>query len=220
MMENLRPSEAERLRKIIAKPTFNRHLIFGDAVDLATIHMNKSSLLLNRPVFVGMSILDLTKHLMYDWYYNHLKVQYCSSAELLYTKTDSLVLEIQTEDVYADMRCNAGQYDTSTYPKDHPLFSTTNKKVLGKMKDECAGVSIAEFVGFMPKMYSILKVEGDKKAKSVKKAKTIKKPSWKSISIMPSTKMSSLKEIASATVWICCTVAGIRSSASMSTRHC
>ena len=94
--------------------------------------MNKSILLLNRPFFVGMSVLDLSKHLMCDWYYNHLKVQYGSSAELLYTDTDSLVLEIQTEDMYADMRRNAGQYDTSNYPKDHPLLTTANNEVLGK----------------------------------------------------------------------------------------
>ena len=58
---------------------------------------------MNRPVYVGMSILDLSKHLMYGWYYNHLKVQYGDRAELLYTDTDSLVLEVQTEDVYADI---------------------------------------------------------------------------------------------------------------------
>ncbi|XP_046861648.1 uncharacterized protein LOC124454940 [Xenia sp. Carnegie-2017] len=168
----LRPSETESFRKLIAKPTYNRLLIFGDAGDLAAVHMNKSSLLLNRPVFVGTSILDLSKHLMYVWYYNYLKMLYKSSAELLYTDTDSLVLEIQTEHVYADMRRNAGQYDTSNYPKDHPLFSTANKKVLGKLKDEGAGTPIAEFLGIRPKMYSILKSDGleERKAKGVKKA--------------------------------------------------
>ena len=70
-----RPSETERLRKLITKPTFNRHLIFGDARDLPAVHMNKRSLLLNLPVFEGMSVLDISKHLMYDWYYNHPKVQ-------------------------------------------------------------------------------------------------------------------------------------------------
>ena len=78
--------------------------------------MHKSRLLLNRPVYVGRSILDLSKHLMYDWYYNHLKVQYGGRAELLYTDMDSLVLEVQTEDVYADMARNADQYYTSNYP--------------------------------------------------------------------------------------------------------
>ena len=70
------------------------YLILGDGGDLAAVNMNKSSLLLNRPVFLGMSVLNLSKHLMYDWNYNQLKAQYGSSAELLYTKTDSLVLKI------------------------------------------------------------------------------------------------------------------------------
>ena len=57
------------------------------------------------------------------------------------------MLEVQTEDMYADLARNADQYETSNYPKDHPLYSTANKKVLGKMKDECAGTPIAKFAG-------------------------------------------------------------------------
>ena len=79
-------------------------------------------------------------------------MQYGGRAELLYTDTDSLVLEIQTEDVYAEMTRNANQYDTSNYPKNHPLYSTAKKEVLGKVKDKCAGTPIAEFVGLRPKM--------------------------------------------------------------------
>ena len=85
--------------------------------------------------------------------------------------TDSLLLEIQTEDVYQDMAKHADLYDTSDYPKDHPLHSMVNKKVLGKMKDECAGRPIAEYVGLRPKMYSILEASG----KSIKKAKGVEK---------------------------------------------
>ena len=87
-------------------------------------------------------------------------MQYGGRAELLYTDTDSLVLEVQTEDVYADMACNADQYDTSNYPNNYPLYSTANKKVLGKMKDECAGAPIPEFVGLRPKTCSILTAAG------------------------------------------------------------
>ena len=108
---------------------------------------------------------------MYDWYYNHLKSFYGQRAQLLYTDTDSLVLEIETEDVYADMKQNTDQYDTSNYPKDHPLHSIKNKKVLGKTKDECAGAPIAEFVCLRPKMYSVLTADENerRKAKGVKK---------------------------------------------------
>ena len=83
-------------------------------------------------------------------------MQYGDRAELQLTDTDSLVLEVQTEDVYAHLARNADHYDTSNYPKDHVLYSTANQKVLGQMKDECAGMPIAEVVGLRPKIYSIL----------------------------------------------------------------
>ena len=84
---------------------------------------------------------------------------------------NSLLLEIQTEDVYRDMSEHQSLYDTSDYPEDHPLHSKINKKVLGKMKDECAGRVIEEYVGLRPKMYSIFEASGAciKKAKGVKK---------------------------------------------------
>ena len=115
-----------------------------------------------------MCILDLSKTLMYDFYYKHLKYKYGSRVDLLYTDTDSLLLEIKTEDVYKDMENLRDElYDTSDYPKDHPLHSQLNKKVIGKMKDECSGKPISEVVCLRAKMYSIL-LEGDK---NIKKAK-------------------------------------------------
>ena len=93
---------------------------------------------------------------MYDFYYNKVKKNYGSNADLLHTDTDSLLLEIKTPNVYDDMQKNIEDYDKSDYPKDHPLYSVKNKKVLGKMKDEVAGPVIAIFIGLIPKMYSIL----------------------------------------------------------------
>ena len=104
-----------------------------------------------------------------------MKAQYGDHVELIYTDTDSLLLEIQTENVYEDMAKRADLYDTSDYPKDHPLHSTVNKKLLGKMKDECAGRSIAEYIGLRPKMYSILEAGG----KNIKKAKGVNKTTVK-----------------------------------------
>lgn len=165
----VRADEEDKLRRLIASPAFARANVFDD--DLVAIQMHKSRLVLNRPVYVGMSILDLSKHLMYDFYYNQMKAQYRDRCQLLYTDTDSLLLEIQTEDVYGDIARHSHLYDTSNYPKDHPFHSTVNKKVLGKMKDEYAGRPIAEYVGLRPKMYSILEAGGQniKKAKGVKK---------------------------------------------------
>ena len=150
----VRRNEEDKLRRLIASPAFARANIFDD--DLAAIQVHKSCLELNRPVNVGMSVLDLSKHLMYDFYYNELRGQYGDRCQLLYTDTDSLLLEIQTENIYKDMAKHPELYDTSDYPPDHSLYSNAKKKVLGKMKDECAGRPIAEYVGLRPKMYSIL----------------------------------------------------------------
>ena len=165
----VRSHEEDKMRRLIADPSFARATVFDD--DLAAIHMHKTKLLLNCPVYVGMSILDLSKHHMYDVYYNILKKKYGDRCRLLYTDTDSLLIVIQTEDVYADMAATADLYDTSDYPKDHPLYSATNKKVLGKMKDECAGAPIAENVGLRPKMYPILRAD----KKTIRKAKGVKR---------------------------------------------
>ena len=164
----IRSNEETRLRKLIAAPSFARHKIFSN--DLAGIHMYQDKLYLNRPVYVGMCILDLSKHLMYDFYYNEMKKQYGDNMCLLYTDTDSLLMQIQTNDVYKDISQHISLYDTSNYSEDHYLYSTTNKKTIGKMKDECAGKPIVEYVGLRPKMYSILTSD-----KNIQKAKGIKK---------------------------------------------
>ncbi|XP_064617304.1 uncharacterized protein LOC135481407 [Liolophura sinensis] len=133
----VRSGKDDKLRRLIASPCFARANIFDD--DLAAVQTHKTRLVLTQPIYVGMSILDLSKHLMYDFYYHHMKSQ------------------------YGDV--------TSDYPQDHPLHSEANVKVLGKIKDECAGRPIAEYIGLRPKMYSILKTGGAniKKAKGVKK---------------------------------------------------
>ena len=152
-------NEEDKLRRLIASPAFPRANIFDD--DLAAIQVHKSILVLNRPVYVGISILDLSKHL-YDFYYNQLEAQYGESCQLLYMDTDSLLLELETEDMYKNMAQNQTVYDTSDLPQDHPLYSSANKKVLGKLKDECTGRALAEYVGLRPKMYSILEAGGKK----------------------------------------------------------
>ena len=165
----VRSNEKDKIRKLVASPLYARHVIFTN--DLVGIDMRKSRLLLNKPVYTGMTILDKSKILMYDFFYNHLKKQYGEKCELLYTDTDSLLLKIETEDVYKDIKANENFYDTSDYPKEHPLHSTVNKKVLGKMKDECAGTPISEYVGLRSKMYSVMKAD----EKNIRKAKGVKK---------------------------------------------
>ena len=109
--DGLDKAENEKLRKIIAKPSFNRRVKFSD--ELSAIHVNKTSLRLNKPIYVGFSVLDLSKHLMYDWYYNNLKKTYGENCTLLYTDTDSLLVDIKTNDVYKDMAETKDEYDFS-----------------------------------------------------------------------------------------------------------
>ena len=179
-MENLRKrvdiklvktngDENVKLRKFISKPNFNRHVKFSD--ELSAIHVNKTKLTLNKPIYIGFSVLDLSKHLMYDWYYNKLKKKYGENCTMLYTDTDSLLVDIKTNDIYKDMSETKEDYDFSDDPKDHQLHDESNKKVIGKMKDEYAGTPIAEYIGLRPKLYTILRADEQliKKAKGVKK---------------------------------------------------
>lgn len=161
-------SENEMLRKIIAKPNFNIRVKLSD--ELSAIHVHKTKPTLNKPIYVGFSVLELSKHHMYDWYYNTLKKTYGENCTLLYTDTDSLLVDIKTEDAYKDMSEMKDEYDLSDYPKEHPLHDEKYKKVIGKFKDECSGVAIAEYIGLRPKLYSIMRADEQviKKAKGFK----------------------------------------------------
>ena len=92
---------------------------------------------------------------MYKFPYETILPKYGSLAKLAYTDTDSLIYHIQAPELYKDMAENLDAYDTSDYPTDHPLYSRTNAKVMGKFKDECSGQAPLEFIGLRSKMYSI-----------------------------------------------------------------
>ena len=106
---------------------------------------------------MGMCILDLSKTLMYDFHYNYIKKKYGDRAKLLFTDTDSLTYEIKTEDVYQDFWNDKDKFDNSDYPENSPYYDKTNKKVIGKFKDEASSTPIVEFVGLKSKMYSYVK---------------------------------------------------------------
>ena len=122
-----------------------------------------------------MCILDLSKTLMYDFHYNYIKQKYGDKAKLLFTDTDSLMYEIQTEDFYKDISVDVkDRFDTSDYSPNHPSGkpSGLNKKVIGIFRDEAGGKVIDEFVGLRAKLYSYKMFEGEesKKCKGVKKS--------------------------------------------------
>ena len=179
-MENIRNRSVIKLvtdkikaEKLAAKPNFKHCNIFNE--DLIAIHMKKTILTFDKPVYLGMCILDLSKTLMYDFHYNYIKKKYGDKAKLLFTDTDSLMYEIKTEDFYKDISGDVkDKFDTSDYPPNHPSGIPTgcNKKVLGMFKDEAGGKIIDEFVGLRAKLYSYKMFEGkeNKKCKGVKKS--------------------------------------------------
>ena len=179
-MENIRNrqdikliSNRDMARKYTAKPNFQHVNIFCE--NLIAIHMKKTSLTFNKPVYLGLCILDLSKTVMYEFHYNYIKPKYGSKANLLYTDTDSLMYEIETEDFYKDISGDVkDRFDTSDYPPNHPSGIPTecNKKVLGVFKDEVGGKIIEKFVGLRAKLYSYKMLEGEenKKCKGVKKS--------------------------------------------------
>ena len=109
---------------------------------------------------------------MYNFHYNFIKKKYGEKAKLLFTDTDSLTYEIEADDVYCDFWKNKKKFDNSDYPKDSEYFDAMNKKVIGKMKDEAAGIPITEFVGLRSKMYSYVKdnEQSARTAKGIKKS--------------------------------------------------
>ena len=179
-MENIRNrvdvklvNNKKQAEKLSAKPNYKHCNTFCE--DLVAIHMKKTKLDFDKPVYLGMCILDLSKTLMYDFHYNYIKKKYGDKAKLLLTDTDSLMYEIQTEDFYKDISGDVkDRFDTSGYPSDHPsdIPSGFNKKVLGMFKDEVNGDIIDEFVGLRAKLYSFKMFEGkeSKKCKGVKKS--------------------------------------------------
>ena len=179
-MENIRNrvdvklvNTLEKAKKLIAKPNLKGPpKIFSE--NLISVHMKKTSLTMNKPVYLGACILDLSKTIMYDFHYNYIKAKYGDKAKLLFTDTDSFMYEIETEDFYKDISGDVKDwFDTSDYPENHPSGIPTgeNKKVLGMMKDEAAGKIITEFVGLRSKLYSYKMDEGEenKKCKGIKK---------------------------------------------------
>ena len=115
------------MKKIAAKPNFQRVDIFN--ADLAAAHCLKATILLNKPIYVGFAILDLSKLLMYDFHYGYIKTKYGNDAELCFTDTDSLLYDVRCDNIYTDMQADLDKFDFSDYPAYHPLYNVDNKKV-------------------------------------------------------------------------------------------
>ena len=150
-MENLRNtidikpvSNKKDYLKWTSKPSYMSHKIFDN--DLVAIRKNKVTLILNKPAYIGMCILELSKVLMYEFHYEYTKNKYVNNSRLLFTDTDSLMYEIKTEDVYKDFSNDKEMFDFSNYSTKSKYYDNSKKLVVGKMDNETAGVAIKEFV--------------------------------------------------------------------------
>ena len=158
--------------KLVSEP--NYHTTKRISENLLIIEMKKTEVKMNKPIYLGMSILDISKRLMYEFWYGYVKPKYGDRAKLCYTDTDSFVIYIKTEDFYKDIANDVEKwFDTSNYDESdkRPLPIGKNKKVIGLFKDELGGKIITEFVALRAKAYAYSMEDGTehKKAKGTKK---------------------------------------------------
>ena len=175
-MENIRKHRDIKLvttdkkrSKLVSEP--NYHTINLISEDLSMIEMKKTKVKMNKPIYLGLSILEISKILMYEFWYDYIKPKYNDNVRLCYMDTDSFVMHIKINDFYKDIAGDVeNRFNTSTYEGNRPLPTGKNKKVIGLMKDELGG-KITEFVTLRPKTYSFLTDDGkeDKKAKGTRK---------------------------------------------------
>src|SRR5436190_19901966 len=149
---NIKLIHENRLEKYVAKTHFKESKAFENG--LHAVHLNKVTVKLDKPKYLGMSILDISKVIMYEFHYNYMSK--FPNKKLLFTDTDSLTYEIKTDDFYTEILPDLEYFDTASYPKTHFLYSNKNNKVAGKFKDEVSGQIISEFIGLRPKLYSFV----------------------------------------------------------------
>ena len=172
-MENVRKhriiklvNNDEKRNKLVSESNFHTRKWFSE--NLLAIEMKKTSVKMNKPIYLRLAILSLSKILIYDYWYDKMKPKYEDIIRLCYTDTDSFIMHIKTEDFYKDIADNIEKkYDTSNDTVERPLPMGKNKKIIGMMKDELGGKIMKEFIGLKPKCYSYLTDDGkiDKKEK-------------------------------------------------------
>ena len=178
-MENVRKhrdiklvtTEKRRL-KLASEPNYHTTTHFSE--NLIAIEMKKTKVKMNKPIYLGQAILDISKTVMYEFWYNYIKPKYEDKARLCYMDTDSFIMNIKTEDFFKDIADDVERwFDTSNYDEkdQRPLLIGKNKKVIGMFKDELGGKIMTEFCALRAKAYAY-KLDDDtemKKAKGTKK---------------------------------------------------
>ena len=160
-----------RRKKLVSEPNYHTSKHFSE--NLMAIEMRKTKVVMNKPVYLGQAILDISKTLMYDFWYDYLKPKYGDKVKLCYMDTDNFIVHIETEDFYEDIASNVDKwFDTSAYNEDNnrPLPIGKNKKVIGKFKDEMNGKIMIENYNARAKTYAF-KLDDDKETKRAKGTK-------------------------------------------------
>ena len=175
-MENIRKHRDVKLvttdkksSKLVSEPNYHTSNLISE--DLSIIEMKKTKVKMNIPICLGLSILEISKILMYEFSYDYMKPKYNDNVRLCYMDMDSFVMNIKTNDFYKDISDDVdNRFDTSNYEVKRPLPIGKNKKVIGLMKDGLGGEIITEFIALRPKTYSYLTDNDkiDKKAKMIK----------------------------------------------------
>ena len=163
-------NEEEYLRNVM-KPNFKSGTLLGP--NLMGCEMGKVRIVMNKLVYLGQAILDLSKTIMYEFHYDYMIPKYGNRLKLCYMDTDSLIYSMKTKDFYSDISPDIeSRFDTSSYPnnRSRPLPIEKNKKVIALMKDKRGGEIMKEFVSLRPKIYSYRVGNSEhKKCKGIKK---------------------------------------------------
>ncbi|XP_070154034.1 uncharacterized protein [Polyergus mexicanus] len=179
-MENVRNHSNVRLvtrwdgrygaEAMIAKPNFHSRSVFAE--DLVAVELRKLEVKFNKPIYVGMCILDISKIRLYEFHYEYMLALYRDKCKIMYTDTDSLIYCVECEDIYENMKRDIDKFDTSDYAIGNAYgMPLANKKIPGAMKDENAGAIMTEFIGLRAKMYA-LRVAGKSDTKRIKGVKS------------------------------------------------
>ena len=176
-MENIRKHRDIKLvttdkkrSKLVSEP--NYHTINLISEDLSITEMKKTKVKMNKPIYLGLSILEISKTLMYEFWYDYMKSKYNNDVKLCYMDTNSFIMNIKTNDFYKGIANDVeNRFDTSNYEVNRPLPTGKNKKIIGLMKDTLGGKIITEFVTLRPKTYSFLTDDDGKEDKQAKKVR-------------------------------------------------
>ena len=179
LMENVRNHRDIKLvttnkqrNRLASEP--NYHTTKYISKDLLIMEMKKVEVKMNKSIYLGQAILDISKTLMYEFWYDYIKPKYGDNARLCYMDTDSSIISIKAEDFYKDIANDAERwYDTSKYDENdkRPLQIGKNRKAIGFFKDELDGKIMIEFIALRAKAYAYLKEDGSehKKARGTNK---------------------------------------------------